>query len=1011
MSKILTALFLILTALPAGAQDFCDTVTDETFIARFDEIIAAHAREHRALLDTGIVHIPVVFHVEFKSSSPVVSDARLAQALDATNAWFRDAKTQFVKCGESMLFPTGTTPVLNRRTVNVALFRQSDGCGYASSSYVFINLNCNRTLENILSHELGHVMGLPHTHGYTNSGTTTELVDGSNCATDGDRFCDTPADPNLLGKVSGGCVYTGTARDANGMAYQPLTDNVMSYSNSQCADSLTPMQLARVRAVALASRYSCCTVAEPIVSDTAVCIGSFATLRAESPSVTLLWYDTPQGGAPVGSGRSFVTPPLVSTRAWYVEAVDTCVSFRARVVVQVNPPTGVIAGEMERLVRDLDSAATSSSPYGFLVMDSLLVLRTASAIWVSDGSSEGTRLLVHFPGQREYTITSMLPFGGRLLFGTNNSASGPSLWSADPASGAVIELVHLDRLDAFSNFWLTDAGSWVLFLLNDGSRDAEIWRSDGTSGGSTLVARLPGTSAFNDFDFTPFRGGVIFQAADSLHGEELWFSDGTAAGTRRIADLRPGAGGSSPGDFVISDGMIYYSADDSVSGRELWVTDGTSEGTRRITDINPGEASSRVGAITPLYGSLYFYAVDNGTNYEPYVSDGTPEGTRMLADIRPDNGSFPSDFTAFRDEVFCIASDGSGSELWALHPKGAAPPRRVRDIHPLGSSSISAMTVWNDLLYFAANDGRHGSELWRSDGTETGTFLLADIDTLTQQGASPSDPTPFRGGLYYSAFDKDHGREPRALSSSEFVVCSGSIAMLVAGNAQGEVRWYESEASPAPLASGRLWTTPPLERSRSYWADVTVDGCMSLRSAVPVRVRAPVPIVRDTAVAPGSDVEVEAQTESGEIEWYADSASSAATHSGPRLPLVRVQRDTMVYASSREDGCVSRRVPLHVRVGTTGIDAAAVLSDFTVFPNPVRDVLRIRLPRDSRAEEVIVCDMLGREVLRQAVTRQPVARSGGETLAVAVAGLSEGQYLAILREGGEQRSLRFIRLR
>lgn len=1004
--RLLVFSFLMTVVTATGlAQDFCGTVTDAAFIDRFDALIAARTPAQRALIDTGIVHIPVVFHVELKSGSPVVSDARLAQALDATNAWFRDAKTQFVKCGESMLFPTGTTPVQNRRTVNVALFRQSDGCGYASGSYVFINLNCNRTLENILSHELGHVMGLPHTHGYTNTGTTTELADGSNCATDGDRFCDTPADPNLLGKVSGACVYTGTARDANGMAFQPLTDNVMSYTNSQCADSLTPMQLARVRAVALASTMDCCTIVEPLAADTAVCVGTSATIRAQTPIGTLLWYDTPQGGTAVGTGPEFVTPPLISPRAWYVEAVDSCISPRARVLVGVSPANGVLTSDRAELVRDLDTLS-SSSPNDFLVVDSLLVFRALNGLWVSDGSAEGTRVLVSFPGQREFSIISITAFDGAVLFATNSPGAAPILWRAEPASGAVAEIMRFPVTGGFSNFWLTDAGGWLLFMLNDGRDRTELWRSDGTASGTLRIMPLPETNAFEDFGFTPFNGGVIFQALDSLHGAELWFTDGSTAGTRMIADLWTGPAGSDPGDFVISDGLVYFSAADSSFGRELWVSDGTSEGTRRISDINPGPASSQVGEITPLYGSLYFYAAGSATDYEPHVSDGTPEGTRQLADIAPGRGSFPSSFTAFRDELYCVANDGSGNELWALHPKGAAPPRRVRDINPVTASNIDHLVEWNGALCFAANDGRSGTELWRSDGTEAGTYMLADIDTATSQGGMPADLTPFRGLLYFSAFQKEPGRELFAMSSSEFTACSGRSATLVAANAEGTVRWYDSEQASAPLGTGRQWSTPPLARSRVFWADLTIGACTSLRSPVPVRVIAPEPVVRDTAVAPGSDVDVEAYAESGEIEWYADSASAAVLHAGSRLLLVGVQRDTTVYASSREDGCVSRRVPLHVRVGTAGIEAAAVPADFTVYPHPVRDVLRILLPRDSRAEELIVCNMLGREVLRQAVAGQ-----GGETLSVEVAGLPEGQYIAFLRGSGGQRSLRFIRLR
>lgn len=82
----------------------------------------------------------------------------------------------------------------------------------------------------IAAHELGHVLGLMHTH---DTVFGAELVDGSNCAMAGDLICDTPADPNLylpdmMNYAS--CTYIGTALDANGDAYQPSTTNIMSYA-------------------------------------------------------------------------------------------------------------------------------------------------------------------------------------------------------------------------------------------------------------------------------------------------------------------------------------------------------------------------------------------------------------------------------------------------------------------------------------------------------------------------------------------------------------------------------------------------------------------------------------------------------------------------------------------------------------------------------------------------------------------------------------------------------------
>ena len=94
----------------------------------------------------------------------------------------------------------------------------------------------------IAAHELGHALGLPHTHDVI---TEAELVDGSNCGTAGDFICDTPADPNLgqAGMVDyATCNYIGTATDANGQPYAPLVDNIMSYA--QCNSiAFTPGQV------------------------------------------------------------------------------------------------------------------------------------------------------------------------------------------------------------------------------------------------------------------------------------------------------------------------------------------------------------------------------------------------------------------------------------------------------------------------------------------------------------------------------------------------------------------------------------------------------------------------------------------------------------------------------------------------------------------------------------------------------------------------------------------------
>lgn len=36
----------------------------------------------------------------------------------------------------------------------------------------------------------------------------------------------------------------------------------------------------------------------------------------------------------------------------------------------------------------------------------------------------------------------------------------------------------------------------------------------------------------------------------------------------------------------------------------------------------------------------------------------------------------------------------------------------------------------NGVLFFKANDGVHGGELWKSNGTEAGTVMVKDIDPV-----------------------------------------------------------------------------------------------------------------------------------------------------------------------------------------------------------------------------------------------------------------------------------------
>ena len=59
----------------------------------------------------------------------------------------------------------------------------------------------------------------------------------------------------------------------------------------------------------------------------------------------------------------------------------------------------------------------------------------------------------------------------------------------------------------------------------------------------------------------------------------------------------------------------------------------------------------------------------------------------------------------------------------------------VKDISPITrSSDPKSPTKSGTLVFFTSDDGKHSRELWRTDGTENGTFMLTDITTITGTG-------------------------------------------------------------------------------------------------------------------------------------------------------------------------------------------------------------------------------------------------------------------------------------
>jgi ELWxxDGT repeat protein len=86
-----------------------------------------------------------------------------------------------------------------------------------------------------------------------------------------------------------------------------------------------------------------------------------------------------------------------------------------------------------------------------------------------------------------------------------------------------------------------------------------------------------------------------------------------------------------------------------------------------------------------------------------------------------------------------------------------SPVHLVRDINmAAGNSFPSFFAASGSVIYFRADDGINGDELWKSDGTSAGTVLVKDIK-LGAEGSWIERLTNANGTLYFRAWDNIHG--------------------------------------------------------------------------------------------------------------------------------------------------------------------------------------------------------------------------------------------------------------
>jgi ELWxxDGT repeat protein len=429
-------------------------------------------------------------------------------------------------------------------------------------------------------------------------------------------------------------------------------------------------------------------------------------------------------------------------------------------------------------------------------------------LWKSDGTAAGTTLVKDIGlGADNSDIRQLISLNGTLYFTAYRGTTGRELWKSNGTdSGTVLVKDIWNGASSSDPKNLTTHNGLLYFFANNGS-GWRLYQSNGTNAGTVSVSTqfFDPSGGRGSFNLISVGTQLLFTTFNSITScVELWRSDGIQAGT--TARVASWTGGGALHDFRVLNGNAYFAYNDVIYGDQLWMSNGTVEGTGLVKVLQAGTDSSTPRSLAPLGSNVYFisdsdrYATWGGFAPELWKSNGTAAGT-ISVDLNPttwgadiNNSSFNSIYDdpnapmLWQNKLYYYADNGViGRELWSSDGTTAGT-QLLKDIGAgsLGSSSTIPLnlTVSNNRLFFFAQDGTSGTDqLWCTDGTSTGTALVKDLGF--SWGGATLKMLDLNGRLVFQAYDGTNGWE--LWSSDGTSAGTGLLKDINPGGAWGSI--------------------------------------------------------------------------------------------------------------------------------------------------------------------------------------------------------------------------------
>ncbi len=540
-------------------------------------------------------------------------------------------------------------------------------------------------------------------------------------------------------------------------------------------------------------------------------------------------------------------------------------------------------------------------------------------------------------GPLDSDVSQLISYDTLLVFVATDGASwaiNRELWTYDGANFTSFDVNPIGTSDPEN---LTIVGDTLFFTAINAAGLREVWKFDGVN-----VTAVTSTGSGFPPDLLTAVGDTLFYVAnDNLGGggHQLWKYHGGVS--TLLSAINPGLGANID-EMVNANGILYFNALDPAIGNELFWYDGSVHS----LDIAPSNMfSSDPRYLTALDSLVFFTAWDVNKGNEFMKFDGTT-GVLEVFDMTPGiSGTSMENFIAFGQEVYFMANVSPlGSELYKYN---GMDTELVEDINPTSGSSPQEMAIHNGLLFFRADDGTTGPELWKLDCVPTSTNVSV---TSCLDYTVPSGTTTYNtSGIYKDTLTSLYGCDSIL-----------NINLTITGPTSSSQTLTECPGFSLTVGTN-------VYNSSGVYLDTltTVNGCDSI-----VATNLTINSI-DTAISYVNGVELMASASGLSYQWLDCDNGFAIITGATNQNFVASSNGN--YAVLISDGACSDTSAC-LSVTSVGVDES-IAKRIRVFPNPSNGVFTVQTDWDNRLNLHVV-NALGELVyissdLRIDLTSQP----------------------------------------